>query len=370
MIEQAMSSAISLKQVEKKFPPNIQALDAIDLEVADGEFVVVVGPSGCGKTTLLRLIAGLEEPTRGSILLFGSDASVLSPGQRDLGMVFQNHALFPHLSVFENLAYGLRARRVSKAEISSRIDSVARKLNVFDLLKRKPSQLSGGQRQRVALGRLLARDPKIRLFDEPLGSLDPQFRNGMRGELARLHLENQRTTLYVTHDQTEAMTLGQRICVLKEGKLVQQGSPEEIYERPAHRFVAEFFGSPGAHCFEGMMERGDPEGLCFSSGSIRLSLPAKDGLIGSVTLALRPENWFIEPPEKAALGAQVRRVENLGDHRLIEVCAEGRPIVVKTYFSGIRPNETIGLSPLWEEAHWFDSITGERIEPIRIPPIR
>ena len=246
-----MSSAISFNQMTKVFPPKTTALDSVDLEVKEGEFMVVVGPSGCGKSTLLRLIAGLDEPSSGQILINGKDAKFMEPIQRDVGMVFQNYALFPHLSVFDNIAYGLKIRKESQPEIRQKVETVARKLDIQELLKRKPNQLSGGQRQRVALARMLARDPKIHLFDEPMGNLDPQFRTAMRAELAHLHAECPRTRVYVTHDQAEAMTLGQRICVLHNGQVLQIGTPYEIYNQPAHRFVAEFFGSPGTQCIDG-----------------------------------------------------------------------------------------------------------------------
>lgn len=208
-----MSGAISFKQVSKVFPPDTHALNGIDLDVAKGEFMVVVGPSGCGKSTLLRLVAGLENPSGGKIEILGKNAQTLLPQERDLGMVFQNYALFPHLSVFENIAYGLKVRRESEPEIRQKVNLVAGKLQIEELLNRKPSQLSGGQRQRVALARLLVRDPSIHLFDEPLGNLDPQFRADMRTELARMHRANPRTTIYVTHDQAEAMTLGQKFAL-------------------------------------------------------------------------------------------------------------------------------------------------------------
>ena len=239
-----MKGAISFKQVSKIFPPDTHAITDVNLDITEGEFMTVVGPSGCGKSTLLRMVAGLESPTSGKIEIFGKDAKKLLPQDRDLGMVFQNYALFPHLSVFDNIAYGLKVRHQSLPEIHQKVDRVAQKLEIADTLKRKPHQLSGGQRQRVALGRLLARDPGIHLFDEPLGNLDPQFRTGMRAELARLHQENPKSTLYVTHDQAEAMTLGHRICVLCNGRVLQIGTPEQIYQEPAHRFVATFLVLP------------------------------------------------------------------------------------------------------------------------------
>ena len=355
-----MKGAISFKEVSKIFPPDTHALKDINLEIAEGEFMAVVGPSGCGKTTLLRMVAGLEHPTSGKIEIFGEDAKMLSPQDRDLGMVFQNYALFPHLSVFENIAYGLKIRHLSLPEINQIVDRVAQKLEITDTLKRKPHQLSGGQKQRVALGRLLARDPKIHLFDEPLGNLDPQFRTGMRAELARLHQENPRSTLYVTHDQTEAMTLGHRICVLQDGQVLQTGTPDEIYNQPAHRFVAEFFGTPGIQCIDGRIDHTDGINT-FISGSIHINLPDSELPKGSITLGIRPENWDIVPAEHATLSAVTKRVENLGDHRLLEVNTANQNIFIKTSISDICINDEIFLTPQIEQAHWFERYTGKRI---------
>jgi len=356
-----MKSAISFRQTGKLFPPNTWALRSIDLEVGQNERLVVVGPSGCGKSTLLRLVAGLEGSTEGSIFIGGKDATNLSPKHRDTGMVFQNYALFPHLSAFDNMAYGLTVRRESAPDIRKRVQTIAEKLEIADLLSRKPHQLSGGQRQRVALGRLLSRDPSIHLFDEPLGNLDPQFRLGMRQELARLHRENPRTSIYVTHDQEEAMTLGQRICVLKKGEILQVGTPEEIYEFPSHRFTAEFFGAPGANTLHGRIQNSNSEDLHFTTGSI--TFPLKGTLLppGSITLCIRPENWTIIDPENAPLLGLVKRAENLGDHRLIEVGLNEHIIYIKTNLSGICENEKLGIEPQLEKLHWFERYTGKRV---------
>ena len=356
-----MSNTISFTQVDKVFPPMVHALRGLNLEIGENEFMVVVGPSGCGKSTLLRLIAGLEEPTGGTIHLHGKDASKMAPQDRDLGLVFQNYALFPHLSAFENMAYGLKARRESETEIRQKVHTVAQKLDIADLLKRKPHQLSGGQRQRVALGRLLARDPRIHLFDEPLGNLDPQFRTSMRDELARLHREAPRTSVYVTHDQGEAMCLGQRICVLREGEVLQVGTPGEIYDSPTHRFTAEFFGSPGACSLHGRIERMNDHSLSFLSESLNLPLTGKNLPTGSITLCIRPENWSISDPENAPISGVIKRVENLGDHRLIKVKIGEINISVKTTIKNIYERKSIGISPQWERAHWFERYTGKRL---------
>jgi len=356
-----MSSAISFQSVEKTFSPNVRALDNINLEVNEGERVVVVGPSGCGKSTLLRLVSGLEYLSGGLIHLFGKDARELAPGKRGVGMVFQNYALFPHLTSFDNMAYGLKARKRSQSEIRNKVEEVAKKLQVLDLLKRKPHQLSGGQRQRIALGRLLARDPKIHLFDEPLGNLDPQFRQEMRSELARLHSENPRTSLYVTHDQAEAMTLGQKICVLHEGEIIQTGTPDEIYSTPNHRFVAQFFGSPGADCIHGKIERNAQDLPEFVFHSFRLPIPRKDLPNGSITLGVRPEDWQVLEEGPGMISGSVCRVENLGDHRLIEIRVDEDLFFLKTTRTDLKAGHPILIAPDFNQAHWFERYTGKRI---------
>jgi sn-glycerol 3-phosphate transport system ATP-binding protein len=354
------NGAITFSQVCKVFPPKTNALQDIELDIQRGEIMVIVGPSGCGKTTLLRLVAGLEHTTSGEILISGKNANVLDPVERDVGMVFQNYALFPHLSVFDNIAYGLKVRKESQPEIRQKVERVSKKLEIQELLKRKPHQLSGGQRQRVALARLLARDPKIHLFDEPMGNLDPQFRIGMRSELAHLYAENPRTCIYVTHDQAEAMTLGHRICVLREGQVLQIGTPDEIYNQPAHRFVSEFFGTPGTQCIDGRIDHSDGT-TKFISGLMNIEVKEYKLPKGSITLGLRPENWDIVPAENATLSAVTKRVENLGDHRLLEVNTANQNIFIKTSLSNICINEEIFLSPQIEQAHWFERYTGKRI---------
>ena len=356
-----MSCAISFQKVEKIFPPDVCALQNINLDVADGERVVVVGPSGCGKSTLLRLVSGLEDLSKGSIHLFGKDCRGTPPGKRDIGMVFQNYALFPHLSAYENMAYGLRLRKESSYDIGKKIKEVAQNLSISELLQRKPHELSGGQRQRVALGRLLARDPKIHLFDEPLGNLDPQFRLGMRSELARLHEENPHPSLYVTHDQAEAMTLGQRICVLLDGQILQIGTPEEIYNTPNHRFVAQFFGSPGACCIDGRIERNKENLAEFNLDGFRVPLPEIELPNGSITLGVRPEDWQICEVDSSSIHGKIFRVENLGDHRLIEIKLRDSTVFIKTTRTDLHRGEIISFQPNLKRAHWFERYTGKRI---------
>lgn len=359
-------AGISFKNLSKTFPDGTQALRGVDLDVKEGEFLALVGPSGCGKTTLLRILAGLEEASGGSVLIDGKDASALQPKDRDLAMVFQNYALFPHLSVFENLAFGLKARNRPKEEIEQAVRPVAQRLGLSAMLKRKPNELSGGQRQRVALGRLLARNPSIHLLDEPLSNLDANLRSSMRNELAQLHKENQRTTLYVTHDQVEAMTLGQRICVMNEGEIIQVGSPTEIYDQPVHQFVAEFFGSPAINLLQGRIERQTDDKALFTFEENSSDLPITQSLPpGFVTLGLRPENLRILPnankESSSSWQATVERVEDLGDCRLIYLSLDTCTLTVRHSVCGLERGMSLAIEPDWERAHWFDPSSGNRL---------
>src|SRR5882672_1225807 len=237
-------AAIELNHVSKTFSGDVRAVDDVSVTVHDGDFMVLVGPSGCGKSTLLRMIAGLEDVTEGSVLIDGNDVTDLAPRHRDVAMVFQSYALYPHMTVRENMAYGLKVRRAPKAEIARRVQDVAGLLGLGELLERRPAQLSGGQRQRVAMGRAIFREPKAFLMDEPLSNLDAKLRVSMRASLAQLHSRLGVTTIYVTHDQTEAMTLGQRVAVMRNGRIVQVDEPQRLYDAPKDLFVAAFIGSP------------------------------------------------------------------------------------------------------------------------------
>ena len=245
---------IELDSVTKMFGDDVVAVDAIDLTIADGEFMVLVGPSGCGKSTLLRMIAGLEEPTTGSISIGDRDVTDLSPRHRDIAMVFQSYALYPHMTVRQNLAYGLKVRRTPKDEIARRVGDVAKLLGLEDLLDRRPAQLSGGQRQRVAMGRAIVREPQAFLMDEPLSNLDAKLRVGMRASLSQLHARLGVTTVYVTHDQVEAMTLGHRVAVMRDGRILQVDAPQTLYSEPRDLFVAAFIGSPAMNLVEAQLE--------------------------------------------------------------------------------------------------------------------
>ena len=313
---------VSLDNVSKVFPGNVAAVRDFSLAVGDEEFVVLVGPSGCGKSTTLRMVAGLEELSAGTISIGGRVVNDVSPRDRDIAMVFQNYALYPHMTVYKNMAFALKLRGLPRKEIEERVRQTARILGIEDLLSRKPKALSGGERQRVAVGRAIVRQPAAFLFDEPLSNLDARLRLEMRAELKRLHQRLRRTVLYVTHDQEEAMTLGDRIVVMQGGRIQQVGKPLEVYGQPANRFVASFVGTPPMNFFDGRLVRED--GICFDSGAFRLRLP--DGQAGQlarwleqpVVLGIRPEAMSLEPAGRFAgggniIGGRVQVVEPLGE---------------------------------------------------------
>jgi multiple sugar transport system ATP-binding protein len=282
-------SGIRLDSVTKVYPNGVRAVDAVDLEIRDGEFVVLVGPSGCGKSTLLRMIAGLEDVTEGAILIGDADVTDMPPQKRDIAMVFQNYALYPHMTVRENLAYGLRLRKLPKAEWQKRVQETAGKLGLQDLLDRKPSALSGGQRQRVAMGRAIVREPQAFLMDEPLSNLDAKLRVSMRSELAKLHEKLGVTTVYVTHDQVEAMTLGERVAVLRDGLLQQVDTPQDLFHHPTNLFVAAFIGSPSMNLVEAQVAAGR---ITFAGTGFDLPTPAAARAIeGRVILGIRPTDF-------------------------------------------------------------------------------
>jgi multiple sugar transport system ATP-binding protein len=281
---------IELERVTKAFSDAVTAVDDVSLRIEDGEFIALVGPSGCGKSTLLRSIAGLEEITSGRITIGGRDVTDLAPRQRDVAMVFQSYALYPHMTVRQNLGYGLKVRRTPKAEITRRVDDVAAMLGLSDLLDRRPAQLSGGQRQRVAMGRAIVREPKAFLMDEPLSNLDAKLRVGMRASLAQLHRQLGVTTVYVTHDQVEAMTLGQRVAVMRDGKILQVDEPQRLYQEPRDVFVAGFIGSPAMNLLEAEL---DGDEVVFGQFRARLDPRRRPptGPSSRIVLGIRPESF-------------------------------------------------------------------------------
>jgi multiple sugar transport system ATP-binding protein len=303
---------IRLEQLTKVYDGDVLAVDDVSLEVADGEFMVLVGPSGCGKSTLLRMIAGLEKVTLGRVFIGDDDVTTLEPPDRDLAMVFQSYALYPHKTVRENLAFGLRRRKVAKDEITERVDRMGTMLGLDELMERKPVALSGGQRQRVAMGRALVREPRAFLMDEPLSNLDAKLRTSMRGELARLHERLPTTTVYVTHDQVEAMTLGQRVAVLRDGVIQQIDVPQRLFEHPVNLFVAAFIGSPAMNLVEARLG-----GNAVTFGSTELPLAVVDSAgEGDIVLGLRPTSFVVAgpacDPSWARLRVELDVVEQLG----------------------------------------------------------
>jgi multiple sugar transport system ATP-binding protein len=313
-------SGIEISEIRKVFPGGVVAVDDVSLEVAQGEFLVLVGPSGCGKTTILRMVAGLEQATSGRIFIDGRDVTGLPPRQRDIAMVFQNYALYAHMSVRDNIAFGLKMARLPKDEIARRVASAATILGLEELLRRKPKELSGGQRQRVAMGRAIVREPQAFLMDEPLSNLDAKLRVEMRGEIVGVQRRIGAPTLYVTHDQVEAMTMGDRVAILRDGVLEQLGTPDDIYDRPANVFVAGFVGAPAMNLLEARLER-DGDGCVVGFGACRVAVPRQalaafrglgDYVGASVVLGIRPEDFHPGGNGGAPVEVRVERVESLG----------------------------------------------------------
>ena len=334
---------LKLERIEKIFG-EIRVIKGIDLEIQQGEFVVFVGPSGCGKSTLLRLIAGLEHIDGGKLQLDGRDITHLPSSKRDLAMVFQSYALYPHMSVFENMSFALKLAKVDATVIKEKVDRAAKILNLTQYLERTPKELSGGQRQRVAIGRAIVRAPKVFLFDEPLSNLDAALRGQTRIEIAKLHRDLGATTIYVTHDQVEAMTLADRVVVLRDGQIEQVGTPLELYDRPANQFVAQFIGTPQMN----VVAAAQLPGLTAVSG---LAIPAS-GFVG-----LRPENVILHPPGQGLLQGTVDLVEALGAETLIYVTtAQGAQLVSRqTERTPLRASDAVGIQIDTEAAHVFDA---------------
>jgi sn-glycerol 3-phosphate transport system ATP-binding protein len=353
---------IHLKQVKKtygKAPKAVDVIHGIDIDIADGEFIVMVGPSGCGKSTLLRMVAGLEEISSGDIMIGDRVVNNLEPKERDIAMVFQNYALYPHMSVYENMAYGLKIQGLPKAEIDTRVQRAAEILELGALLDRTPRQLSGGQRQRVAMGRAIVRKPAVFLFDEPLSNLDAKLRVQMRLEIQKLHASLRTTSLYVTHDQVEAMTLGQRMIVMNKGRAEQIGTPAEVYGKPATTFVASFIGSPPMNLLNGKLSD-DGARFTFDDGSVfDLSTPAKIGG-GARILGIRPEHLHLGRP---GLNMEVELVEALGAELLVHTRCGGQSMVIRCAAgTEVSMGQSVTAGVDANLLHWFDPQTTQRID--------
>ena len=347
-------AGVTLKGVSKAFGENTVVRE-VDITIADGEFIAVLGPSGCGKSTTLRMIAGLDPVSQGQILIGEQDATRLEPGQRDVAMVFQSYALYPHMTVRENMGFSLRLRRADTATIAQRVNDTARILNLDALLDRYPRELSGGQRQRVAMGRAIVRDPKVFLFDEPLSNLDAKLRVAMRAEIKALHQRLKTTTVYVTHDQIEAMTMADRIVVMHDGIIEQIGTPLELFDRPGNLFVAQFIGSPAMNVFAGVVQQGAVQAL-----GERWPLPERTAAEGQqVHYGVRPTDLRLTDQ---GIAAQVVIVEPTGAETelLLEVSGQ-RVVVVMHGRTDARPGDTVHLAVDDKRIHVFDAASGLRL---------
>ncbi len=364
-------ASVTYEHVYKKFG-DVVAVDDLDIQVADKEFLVLVGPSGCGKTTALRLLAGLEEITSGRILIGDRVVNDVAPKDRDIAMVFQSYALYPHLSVYDNMAFGLKLRKVPRQEIDRRVKEAAEILGIQNLLDRKPRQLSGGQRQRVAVGRAIVREPKVFLFDEPLSNLDAKLRVAMRAEISKLHQRLQTTFIYVTHDQTEAMTMATRIAVINKGKLQQLDTPQNLYDRPGNLFVAGFIGSPAMNFFNGKLVK-DGEKLIVDTGDFAVPIPAERAKVylphtgKNIVFGIRPENIhdpdFIPPgihAEKVA--ARVDVTELMGNEIFVYLVSGQNTFIARVDpRSRFRIGDQVQIALNMDNFHIFDAETEQAI---------
>jgi len=351
---------------------DVTVIDDLNLDIADHEFVVFLGPSGCGKSTMLRMIAGLEAVSGGTVEIDERDVTQLPPGERGVAMVFQSYALYPHMSVYDNIAFGLRRQQVPEAEIATRVRQVSDLLGLEPFLNRKPKQLSGGQQQRVAMARAIIKTPKLFLFDEPFSNLDAKLREKLRTEIRRLHLDLKTTTIFVTHDQLEAMTIADRIVLMRAGTIEQQGTPEEIFDRPASRFVADFIGSPTMNfCDATVAKQG--EVLVLSSGALRLEIPAAnfealtDGTL--VEVGLRPSKMDIaEHGAPNTITGQVILVENMGSEGQVVVDVEGREMsFVTKAFRSLARGSQVSFAIDADSIHLFSKQTGRSLRKPAAP---
>jgi multiple sugar transport system ATP-binding protein len=347
-------ASVTLRGVSKRWG-TVTAVDNVSLDIADGEFMVLLGPSGCGKTTTMRMVAGLDDPSEGDILIGDRIVNDLAPGERDLAMVFQNYGLYPHMTVAENIGYPLKVARVAKPERAERVKAAAARVELEAYLERKPQALSGGQRQRVALARAIVRTPRLFLMDEPLSNLDAKLRVSMRAQLKHLQHELATTTIYVTHDQVEAMTLADRVAVMSKGRLQQVGAPLDIYNRPANVFVAGFLGNPSMNLISVNAEAGRLVHAAFS-------LPADAVRPGRVVVGQRPEDMKLTEPEKGDFRGEIFSAELLGDAALITVRLNGDLVSVKAGKDvRARMGDVVGVAFDPATLHFFDGASGERL---------
>lgn len=355
---------VLLKNLGKTFPGGVVAVENFDLRVADKEFLVLVGPSGCGKSTVLRMIAGLEEPSQGDIFIGVRRCNEIEPKDRDIAMVFQSYALYPHMTVRENMEFGLKlSRRLTRKEIGIRVQEAAEILELQSLMDRKPKQLSGGQRQRVALGRAIVRKPSVFLFDEPLSNLDAKMRIQMRVEIGRLHARLQTTMIYVTHDQTEAMTMGDRIVCMKDGRIQQIASPLELYNKPANSYVAGFVGTPPMNFFDVELRSGQL-GVCGSDCMLPLPprLLGTAHIHGRMRLGVRPEHLRLISEQSGTLPALVEVVEPLGSETLVYTStAAGNLVVRHSPIQAPEVGERVHVQLDEDGIHLFDAVSGQNL---------
>ena len=368
---------VRFDRVSKVFDGGVRAVNDFSLDVRDGEFMVLVGPSGCGKTTALRMVAGLEDVTEGEIRIDDTVVNDVDPRWRDVAMVFQNYALYPHMTVYDNIAFGLRVRRVGKGETRRRVEEISRVLGLYELLRRKPRQLSGGQRQRVAMGRAIVRDPSVFLMDEPLSNLDARLRVQMRAEVARIQHELGATTIYVTHDQVEAMTMGDRVAVMRGGVLQQEGDPQEVYDRPRNLFVASFIGSPPMNLVQALLERRDGEVAAWIGEQeveipheLLAARPALERYLGrTVGLGIRPEQVREPAASTHRLRGRVTATEALGSELLVHLELPAEPVLTEEVREVAGDVDAAALALLESEARSQRTViigrfeTQERLSP-------
>jgi multiple sugar transport system ATP-binding protein len=355
-------ATVHLRDVQKSYG-SVAAVRGVSLDIDDGQFVVLVGPSGCGKSTLLRMVAGLEEVTGGAIEIGGTDVTRLAPRDRDIAMVFQSYALYPHMTVEANMGFSLKMKGVPAAEIRQRVEAAARILDLGHLLQRQPRQLSGGQRQRVAMGRAIVRDPQVFLFDEPLSNLDAKLRVDMRTEIKALHQRLRTTSIYVTHDQVEAMTRADRIVVMRDGRVEQAGAPLELYDRPANVFVAAFIGSPAMNLLDGHLQHAQGTSRALLAGGVVLDLggAVQADAARPLRVGLRPEHLDLAPAGDG-IAAEVRVVEPTGAQTLVFFdTPAGALSAMLPGRTACRPGERLALRPRADCLHVFDSTTGARL---------